>query len=181
MSVRFSPTPKPNRRGLCCPSINDLVWHGYLPDVAPGQLYGFRVYGPYEPAKGHRFNSNKILLDPYANASAAICAGPIRCSATAWGIRRPICRSIKRDNARYAPLAKVIDTAFTWGDDRPPRTPWQKTLIYELHVKGFTKLHPEVPEPFRGTLRRAWVPSRCSDICSNWASRPSNCCRCIII
>ena len=69
----------------------------------------------------------------------------------AWGTRRLICRSTSATTLAYAPLAKVIDTAFTWGDDRPPRTPWQKTLIYELHVKGFTKLHPEVPEPFRGT------------------------------
>ena len=128
-----------------------MVWHGYLPDVAPGQLYGYRVYGPYEPAKGHRFNSNKILLDPYAK-----CIGrTLRWADSMFGYKVGHSQADlsfdERDNARYAPLAKVIDTAFTWGDDRPPRTPWQKTLIYELHVKGFTKLHPDVPEPFRGT------------------------------
>ena len=133
------------------PEYNDLVWHGYLPDVSPGQLYGYRVYGPYEPANGHRFNPNKVLLDPYAK-----CIGRnLRWADSMFGYKvghsQEDLSFDKRDNARYAPLAKVIDTAFTWGDDRPPRTPWQKTLIYELHVKGFTQRHPEVPEPFRGT------------------------------
>jgi isoamylase len=135
---------------ILLPEHNDLVWHGYLPDVVPGQLYGFRVYGPYEPTKGHRFNSNKILLDPYAK-----CLGRnLRWADSMFGYKvghAQVDLSFdKRDNSRYAPLAKVIDTAFTWGDDRSPRTPWQKTLIYELHVKGFTKLHSEVPEPVRG-------------------------------
>ena len=84
-------------------------------------------------------------------ALAVRCAGPIRCSVTAWDDSQADLSFDRRDNARYAPLAKVIDTAFTWGDDRAPRTPWQKTLIYELHVKGFTKTHPEVPEAFRGS------------------------------
>ena len=78
-------------------------------------------------------------------------AGPIRCSATASAHSQADLSFDERDNARYAPLGSVIDAAFTWGDDRPPRTPWHKTLIYEMHVKGFTKLHPEVPEQFRGT------------------------------
>jgi isoamylase len=133
------------------PEYNDQVWHGYLPDVAPGQLYGYRVYGNYDPAKGRRFNSNKILLDPYGK-----CIGRnLRWADSMFGYRVGHSQGDlsfdKRDNARYAPLAKVIDTAFTWGDDRQLRIPWQKTLIYELHVKGFTKLHPDVPEPLRGT------------------------------
>ena len=144
--------PKRNRRASCCPSTTTLVWHGYLPDAAPGQLYGYRVYGPYEPAKGHRFNPNKILLDPYAK-----CIGrTVRWADSMFGYQRGAFagRSFVRSSATTLAMRrwrKVIDTAFTWGDDRPPRTPWQKTLIYELHVKGFTKLHPEVPEQFRGT------------------------------
>jgi glycogen operon protein len=131
------------------PEYNDLVWHGYLPDVAPGQLYGFRVYGPYDPAKGSRFNSNKILLDPYGK-----CIGRnLRWADSMFGYRVGHSQGDlsfdKRDNARYAPLAKVIDTAFTWAGDRPPRIPWQKTLIYELHVKGFTARQPEVPRDLR--------------------------------
>ena len=134
------------------PERTDLVWHGYLPDVLPGQLYGYRVHGPYEPAKGHRFNPNKVLLDPYAKAIGrddALVA--TRCSATASATRRRICPSTTATTPAFAPLAAVIDPAFTWGDDRPPRTPWHKTVIYELHVKGFTKLHPDVPEQLRGT------------------------------
>ena len=135
---------------ILLPEHNDLVWHGYLPDVVPGQLYGFRVYGPYEPTKGHRFNPNKILLDPYAK-----CLGRnLRWADSMFGYKVGHAQADlsfdKRDNSRYAPLAKVIDTAFTWGDDRAPRTPWQKTLIYELHVKGYTKSHPDVPEQVRG-------------------------------
>ena len=128
-----------------------MVWHGYLPDILPGQVYGYRVHGPYEPAKGHRFNPNKVLLDPYAKAIAA----EVKWSDTMWGYKvgdpATDLSFDDRDNARFAPLAAVIDEAFTWGDDRPPRRPWNKTLIYELHVKGFTKLHPDVPEKSRGT------------------------------
>ncbi len=146
-----SPEAKAESLRIVLPEYNDLVFHGYLPDIAPGQLYGFRVYGSYEPAKGHRFNPNKVLLDPYAK-----CIGrSMRWADSMFGYKvghnQADLSFDKRDNARYAPLAKVIDTAFTWGDDRAPRTPWQKTFIYELHVKGFTKLHPRVPEQFRGT------------------------------
>ena len=104
----------------------DFVWHCYLPEARPGLLYGYRVHGPHEPDRGHRFDATKLLLDPYAKSlKGKIAAGLGRC--------------------------QVVDTAFSWGDDRPPRTPWQDTVIYELHVKGFTQLHPEVPEQLRGT------------------------------
>ena len=104
----------------------DFVWHCYLPDARPGLLYGYRVYGPNDPDRGHRFDPQKVLLDPYAKLiQGKISAGLGRC--------------------------RVVDTAFSWGDDRPPRTPWQDTVIYEMHVKGFTRLHPEVPEQLRGT------------------------------
>jgi glycogen operon protein len=127
----------------------DMVWHGYLPDVRPGQLYGFRVHGPYDPTKGHRFNANKILMDPYAK----VVGRTARWNSSLFGFREGAddLTFDERDSAPHAPLAAVVDTAFTWGDDRPIRTPWHHTLIYELHVKGFTALHPRIPEPLRGT------------------------------
>ena len=129
----------------------DKVWHAYLPDVLPGQLYGYRVHGPYEPAKGHRFNPNKVVLDPYAKLIGRDLRGTTRCSATSSATAQADLSFDDRDSAPFAPLAAVIDPAFTWGDDRPPRTPWHKTLIYELHVKGFTQLNPHVPENLRGS------------------------------
>jgi isoamylase len=136
---------------ITLPEQTDMVWHAYLPDVLPGQVYGFRVDGPYKPAEGHRFNAHKVLLDPYAKAVAR----ETRPADETWGYKlgdKDADLSFdERDSARFAPLAAVIDDAFTWGDDRPPRVPWNKTLIYEMHVKGFTELHPEVPEKIRGT------------------------------
>jgi isoamylase len=129
----------------------DQVWHAYLPDVQPEQLYGYRVYGPYEPQKGHRFNPNKVLLDPYAKAIGRDLRWGDELFGYKVGDPAGDLSQDTRDNAALAPLAAVIDPAFTWGDDRPPRTPWHKTLIYELHVKGFTIGHPDVPEKVRGT------------------------------
>ena len=129
----------------------DHVWHAYLPEVLPGQLYGYRVNGPYEPQQGHRFNSNKLLLDPYAKGIGR----DVKWADEVFGYRPGDPESDlsfdDRDSAAYAPLAMVIDPAFTWGNDRPPRTPWHKTIVYELHVKGFTQLHPALPERLRGT------------------------------
>jgi isoamylase len=129
----------------------DFVWHAYLPEVLPGQLYGYRVYGPHEPAKGHRFNPKKLLLDPYAKS---IGRG-LRWDDAVFGYKvgdpTKDLSFDQRDSAAFAPLAVVIDTSFTWGDDRPLRTPWHKTFIYELHVKGFTQLNPLVPEKLRGS------------------------------
>src|SRR5260221_3672388 len=102
----------------------DFVWHCYLPDARPGLLYAYRVHGPQEG--GHRFDPGKLLLDPYAK----LIQGKINA-----GLGR----------------SQVLDTAFSWGDDRAPRTPWRDTVIYDLHVKGFTQRHPEVPEQLRGT------------------------------
>ena len=108
--------------------------------------------------QGHRFNPNKVVLDPYAKVVGACGAVGRRAVRVPVGDEDDLSFD-ERDSAPYAPLAAVVDPAFTWGDDRPPRTPWHKTLIYELHVQGFTKLHPDVPEPLRGTYRR-WPPSR---------------------
>jgi glycogen operon protein len=129
----------------------DMIWHAYLPDIRPGQLYGYRVHGPYEPQKGHRFNPAKVVLDPYAKAIARTTQWTDEMFPYVVGGKEEDLAIDTRDNSASAPLAAVIDTAFTWGDDRPPRTPWHKTLIYEVHVKGFTQLHPEIPEDVRGT------------------------------
>ncbi len=129
----------------------DFVWHCYLPEARPGQLYGYRVYGPYAPEQGHRFNPNKLLLDPYAR----LIFGQIRWSDAQFGYRiggrREDLSFDSRDSASGMPKCQVVDPAFSWGGDHPPRTPWQDTVIYELHVKGFTKLHPLVPQQLRGT------------------------------
>ncbi len=129
----------------------DKVWHAYLPDVLPGQLYGYRVHGPYEPERGHRFNPNKLVLDPYAKLIGRELKWSDEVFAYKFGDPAADLSFDDRDSAPYAPLASVIDSAFTWGDDRPPRTPWHKTVIYELHVKGFTQLNPLVPENLRGS------------------------------
>src|SRR5262249_56783106 len=112
----------------------------------------YRVHGPYEPQNGHRFNPNKIVMDPYAKSVART----VRWSDEMFGYRvgdpQEDLSFDDRDNASYAPLAAVIDPAFTWGDDRPLQTPWHNTVIYELHVRGFSKLHPGIPEHLRGTF-----------------------------
>ncbi len=129
----------------------DNVWHVYLPDVRPGALYGYRVDGPYEPQRGHRFNASKLLIDPYAKA----VSGPIRWSDELFGytIGDPeVDLSFDtRDSAGAMPKCLVVDPAFTWDDDRSPNTPWNQTVIYETHVRGMTQRHPGVPEHLRGT------------------------------
>jgi isoamylase len=129
----------------------DMVWHIYLPEVRPGQLYGYRVYGPYDPQAGHRFNPNKVLLDPYANAIGRQPRWTDAMHGYIVGDEQEDLSFSPIDNAADAALAMVIDEAFTWGDDRRPRIPSHKLLIYEMHVKGFTKLHPDVPENLQGT------------------------------
>lgn len=130
----------------------DMVWHGYMPWILPGQVYGYRVYGPYDPAAGQRFNSAKIVLDPYAKAIARTVNWAPEMYAYRQGSGEDADLVMDdRDNAAFAPLAAVVDTAFTWGNDRQPRTPWHNTVIYELHVKGLTRLLPDLPEKMRGT------------------------------
>ena len=141
------------------PEQTDQVWHCYLPDARPGQRYGYRVYGPYRPEQGHKFNPNKLLLDPYAKS----IEGPLRWSDAHFGYRvghKDADLSFdKRDSAPYMPKCRVIDSAFTWGDDRRPHTDWHDTVIYELHVKGFTMRHPDVPEHLRGTYAGLATPA----------------------
>jgi glycogen operon protein len=137
----------------------DLVWHAYLPEVRPGQLYGYRVYGPYEPQAGHRFNPHKLLIDPYAKAVASTVHWDDSVFGYTIGSNHADLSFDERDSAPFVPKCVVVDPAFSWGDDVRPRTPWHKTLIYEMHVKGFTRLHPEVPEDLRGTYAGLTHPS----------------------
>ncbi len=129
----------------------DQVWHCYLPEARPGLSYGYRVHGPYRPDEGHRFNPNKLLLDPYAKA----IAGAPRWSDALYGYtvgsKREDLSFDRRDSAPGMPRCKVIDPAFTWGDDRRPEVPWHDMVIYEAHVRGLTMRHPEVPPALRGT------------------------------
>ena len=140
--------PRESHR-IALPEHTDMVWHGYLPDAKPGQLYGYRVHGPYEPKAGKRFNPNKLVLDPYAKAIGREPAWDD--SLFGYRVGTDDLSFDERDSAPFAPLGAVIDPGFNWGDDRPPRTPWHKTLIYEAHVKGMTMRHPNVPPALRGT------------------------------
>ncbi|MER6205443.1 glycogen debranching protein GlgX [Streptomyces sp. NPDC001642] len=133
-----------SHRSVRLTEADGFVWHGYLPDIGPGQRYGYRVHGPWHPGAGHRCNPAKLLLDPYATAvDGQIDNDPSlyeRSAGPAPG-----------DSAGHGMLGVVTDPAFDWGDDRPPRRPYSDTVIYEAHVKGLTRTHPEVPEELRGT------------------------------
>ena len=132
------------------PEYTDEVWHGYLPDAHPGTVYGFRVHGPYEPDAGHRFNPNKLLIDPYAKE----LVGRLKWDDAVFGytIGSPDkdLSFDERDSAPFVPKSRVIDPAFTWGNERRPEIPWDQTIIYEMHLKGFTQLNKRVPEEVRG-------------------------------
>src|SRR5213596_1133303 len=129
----------------------DQVWHVFLPDAQPGQLYGFRVSGPYEPERGLRFNSSKLLLDPYAKAIAGEVNWADEMFGYVVGGEDEDLTQDFRDDAWGVPKSVVIDNAFDWQGDRKPGTPLHSSVIYEVHVKGFSKLWPEIPEELRGT------------------------------
>jgi isoamylase len=129
----------------------DGNWHCYLPEARPGLLYGYRVYGPYDPERGHRFNPHKLLIEPYAKH----LQGGLVWSDAHFGYRTGNAKADlsfdRRDSAAGTPKCRVIDPAFTWGDDRPPAVPWHDTVIYEAHVRGISMQHPDVPAQLRGT------------------------------
>ena len=137
----------------------DQVWHVYIPGLWPGQHYGYRVHGPYEPTAGHRFNPYKLLIDPYAKS----IAGTVEWSDAMFGYQlgdpRADLSLDTRDNADNIPKCVVVDQAFTWGGDRLLKTPWDKTVIYEVHVKGLTAHHPDVPDHMRGTYSALTTPA----------------------
>ncbi|GAB4359261.1 MAG: glycogen debranching protein GlgX [Methylohalobius crimeensis] len=143
-----------NQKALQCVTLKehtDQVFHCYLPQARPGLLYGYRVKGPYRPEEGFRFNPHKLLLDPYAKA----IVGKMKYSEAHYGYRvshrREDLSFDDRDNADLMPKCQVIDPEFSWGDERRPDIPWHETVIYELHVKGMTQRHPQIPPRLRGT------------------------------
>ncbi len=130
------------------PETTGFVWHGYLPSIMPGQRYGYRVHGAWDPAHGQRCNAAKLLLDPYAKA----IEGQVHWDPAVFGHRQDDHETAEpTDSAPYMPRAVVVDPAFTWGDDRRPGTPFHETVIYEAHVRGMTRLHPDVDPELRGT------------------------------
>jgi isoamylase len=147
----FDPTGTHELQRIELPEYTDEMWHGYLPDAGPGTVYAYRVHGPYEPEAGHRFNPNKLVLDPYAKAHI----GQLKWGPELFGytLGADDLTFDERDSAPLMPKCVVVDPAFTWARDRRPSVPWDRTIIYELHVKGFTMRHPAVPEPFRGTFK----------------------------
>ncbi len=150
--------PTQELRRIRMPEQTDFVWHVYLPYIMPGQLYGYRVHGPYAPEHGHRFNPQKLLVDPYAKA----LSGTIQWSDAmqAYPVGHPQLDLVAddMDSAAGMPKSVVIDNAFDWGDDKHPNIPLHRSVIYELHVKGFTKQQPELPEHIRGTYAALGSP-----------------------
>ena len=146
-----SPQATKETHRIVLPEQTDLVWHIYLPGVAPGQLYGYRVHGPYDPASGHRFNPNKIVLDPYAKLVGRELVWSDSMFGYTVGDPQEDLSFDERDNAATAPLAAVIKPHAGWRRGARPQLPWHKTIVYELHVKGMTALHKRVPKRQRGT------------------------------
>ena len=134
------------------PEYTDEVFHGYLREARPGTVYAYRVHGPYAPEAGHRFNANKLLLDPYARAHVGTLRWDPACYGYIIGSKAEDLTFDARDSAAFMPKCRVIDPAFTWGRDHPPLVPWERTILYEAHVRGYTKRHPGLPEPLRGTF-----------------------------
>jgi isoamylase len=146
----FDQTGRREVERIALPRRTEHVWHGYLAGIGPGQLYGYRVHGPYEPQRGLRFNPNKLLIDPYARQ----LSGRLRWHDAVFGYRPGAQRADltpdRRDSAPMMPKCMVESPVHHWGDDRPPKTPMRDSIIYEAHVKGLTQLHPDVPQPIRG-------------------------------
>jgi glycogen operon protein len=133
------------------PEYTDEVWHVYIPGLGPGTVYGYRVHGPYDPEQGHRFNPNKLLLDPYARAHV----GELRWAPEVFGYQMESGDDLtfdERDSAAFVQKCKVVDSNYSWTGPMKARVPWDRTIFYELNVRGFTKLHPAVPEELRGTF-----------------------------
>ena len=135
------------------PEFTDEIWHGYIPDLQPGTVYGYRVHGPYEPEHGHRFNPNKLLLDPYARAHVGALRWNDACFGYKIGDPNGDLSFDERDSAPYVPKCLVVDPSFEWRTEtRRHQVPWDRTIVYELHVRGYTKLHPEIPKKQQGTF-----------------------------
>jgi glycogen operon protein len=137
-----------NERCVALDEVDAYNWHAYLPNVGPGQRYGYRVHGPWDPDQGLRCNPAKLLLDPYTKAIEGTVDWDQACFPYTFGGERS---RNDADSARHVPKGVVHNPYFDWGNDRPPTTPLQDTIVYEVHVKGFTARHPDIPEALRGT------------------------------
>jgi len=131
--------------------VTNFVWHGYIPGISPGQRYGFRVNGPNAPEDGHRFNPNKLLIDPYAKAIDGEISFGEEIFGYCWGDKKEDLSYSDSDSAHLVPKGVVIDESFDWQGDKLLQIPWHETIIYEAHVRGLTKLHPEIPPHLQGT------------------------------
>ena len=173
----FDATGKTETARIELPEYTDQIFHGYLPDVGPGTFYGYRVHGPYTPEQGHRFNPNKLLLDPYARAHA----GELIWDPAVFGYQMESGDDLtfdERDSAPFVPKCVVVDPDFDWkGEPDRQAIPWDHTIVYETHVKGFTKRHPKVRREAAWHLcgPRRQGTSRSTSVRS--VSPPSNCCR----
>jgi len=148
----FDAAGKTELERLALPEYTDQIWHGYIPDVHPGSVYGLRVHGPYEPLEGHRFNPHKLVLDPYARAHIGEVQWAPEIFGYAVGDAQADLSFDERDSAPFMPKCVVVDPNFDWkGQPRKRGVPWDRTIIYEAHVKGFTKRHPGVPDHLKGT------------------------------
>jgi len=144
--------PKTNKeKRIRLKEVDGHIWHVYVPKLKPGQLYGYRVYGPYEPQNGHRFNPNKLLIDPYAKA----ISGAVEWSDALFGYElgspEEDLSFSEEDSALYVPKSVVVDPSFNWENDKAPKIPYHQTIIYEAHVKGLTQLHPDIPKEIKGS------------------------------
>jgi isoamylase len=147
----FDDRGRRERQRITLRERTDHVWHCYLPQARPGMAYGYRVHGPYKPEAGHRFNAHKLLIDPYARDFV----GKLRWNDALYGYtvghKKGDLSFDRRESSVYMPKCRVVDSAYTWGEDRRPDVPWDDMVIYETHVRGFTMRHPGIPEPLRGT------------------------------
>ncbi len=140
------------------PEYTDEIWHGYVDGFGPGTVYGYRVHGPYEPEQGHRFNPNKLLLDPYAREHVGELRWDPACFGYTIGAEGDDLTFDERDSAPFVPKSVVVDPGFDWKQTLKPLVPWDRTIFYETHVRGFTQRHPKVPENIRGTFAGLAVP-----------------------
>lgn len=141
-----------NEQRFDLPARSGDIWHGWLAAAGPGLRYGYRVHGPWDPAQGHRFNPAKLLIDPSAHRVEGDLPDDERLHGGMW-------QPDRRDSAAVAPKSQVVDLRYDWRGDKPPRTPWGETVIYEAHVKGLTLLNPQLPEAIRGTYKALGHPA----------------------
>ena len=146
------------------PEVSGFCWHGYLPNISPGQRYGFRVHGPYAPHDGPRCDPAKLLIDPYAKAIEGLVQGGEAAFSHSFVLTGEGRNGL--DSASIMPKSVVVNPFFDWGVDRPPLRPWHETVIYELHVKGFTKTNADIPEELRGTYAGLGHPAAIAHLVS---------------